>query len=157
MNKRIGILGMLLLLLMTASFAQEKQVKIDLKQFKVVTTNGVESLQPTDKAKPGEVIEYVASVHNTGKTAVKNVQPIIPVPSGMEYTPDAKLKAPDAAATSDGKYAALPLKHKVQRNGVQVEEVVPYSEYRSLRWNVGTLAPDQTVEVKARVRLTATH
>ena len=155
MSKRlINLLGIIVLLSATAAMGQGKQVKVELKQAKVVVNGGVETLQPTDKAKPGDVIEYTATYHNIGKTAVKAVAGDIPVPVGMEYVPDAKLKAPDLAATNDGKFAPLPLKHKVMKNGVQVEEVLPYSEYRILRWNIGTLAPDQKVEEKARVKLT---
>lgn len=156
MNKRItSLLGILILMSAALAFGQQKQVTADLKQFKVVVTNGVESLKPADTVKPGEVIEYVATYQNNGKEPVKNVVGTIPVPSGMEFTPDAKLKAPDAAAASDGKFGSLPLKHKVTKNGVEVDEVLPYSAYRSLRWNLGTLAPGQKVEVKARVKVSA--
>lgn len=151
MKKRaITFLGLLLLVSATAAFGQ---VKVDLKQLKVVESNGKQELVASSKGKPGDVFEYVATYHNTGKTAVKNVIGTIPVPNGMEYTPDTSLKAPDMAAASDGKFAPVPLKHKVLRNGVQVEEVLPYSAYRSLQWKIGSLEPDQKVELKARVKL----
>ena len=149
-NRAISFLAILLLVTATAAFGQ---VKVDLKQFKVVDANGKQSLQSADKAKPGEIIQYVATYHNAGKAAAKNVVGTIPVPSGMEYTPDPNLKAPDMAAAADGKFAPLPLKHKVMRNGVQVEEVLPYSAYRSLQWKIGTMAPDQKIELKANVKL----
>jgi uncharacterized repeat protein (TIGR01451 family) len=149
-SKTIWLVGTLLLATATAAFGQ---VKVDLKQFKIVETNGKQELVSADKAKPGEVIEYVATYHNAGKAAVKNVKGTIPVPAGMEYVPDAKLKAPDMAAAADGKFAPLPLKHKVVRNGVSVEEILPYSAYRALQWNIGALAPDQKVELKAHVKV----
>ena len=149
-NRSITFLVFALLVTATAAFGQ---VKVDLKQFKVVDVNGKQELVSTDKAKPGEVIEYVATYHNTGKTAVKNVVGTIPVPNGMEFTPEPTQKAPDMAAASDGKFGPVPLKHKALRNGVQVEEVLPYSAYRALQWKIGTMAPDQKVELKARVKL----
>ena len=149
-TRAITILAILLLATATAAFGQ---VKVDLKQFKVVDVNGKQTLQSADKAKPGEVIQYVATYHNTAKTPAKNVVGTIPVPNGMEYTPDANLKAPDMAAAADGKFAPLPLKHKVTRNGAQVEEVLPYSAYRSLQWRIGTMEPGQKVELKANVKL----
>ena len=149
-NRAIAFFGFLMLVSATAAFGQ---VTVDLKQLKVVESNGKQELVASSKGKPGDVFEYVATYHNTGKTAAKNVVGTIPVPNGMEYTPDASSKAPDMAAAADGKFAPVPLKHKVLRNGVQVEEVLPYSAYRSLQWKIGTLAPDQKVELKARVKL----
>jgi uncharacterized repeat protein (TIGR01451 family) len=141
--------------LSTAALAQAKAdlVKVDLKQFKVTQVNGKEDLQAASSFKPGEVIEYVATYHNTGKAAVKNVNGTIPVPVGTEYLPDANLKAPDMAAGADKSYAPLPLKRKVMRNGVETEELLPYSEYRFLRWNIGQMAPDATAVLKARVKI----
>lgn len=138
-----------------AAFAQAKGdlVKVDLKQFKVVQANGKEELQPAEKAKPGEVIEYVATYHNSSNAGVKNVTGTIPVPVGTEYLPDASLKAPDMAAAADNKFAPLPLKRKVMRNGAEVEELLPYSEYRLLRWNIGAMAADASVVLKAKVKL----
>jgi uncharacterized repeat protein (TIGR01451 family) len=146
----ISFVGFLLLVTATAAFGQ---VKVDLKQFKVVDTNGKQELLAVEKTKPGDVVEYVATYHNVGKAAVKNVVGTVPVPNGMEYVPDQNTKAPDMAAAADGKFAPVPLKHKVMRNGVQVEEVLPYSAYRSLQWKLGTMMPDQKIELKARVKL----
>jgi uncharacterized repeat protein (TIGR01451 family) len=148
-NRTISFIG-IMLLVTAAAFGQ---VKVELKQFKVVESNSKQELVATDKGKPGDVFQYIATYHNTSKTAAKNVLGTIPVPNGMEYTPDASSKAPDMAAAADGKFAPVPLKHKVLRNGVQVEEVLPYSAYRSLQWKIGTMEPDQKIELKARVKL----
>ncbi len=149
-NRALCFLGTFLI---ATALSALGQVKVEMKQFKVVESAGRQTLVSAEKTKPGELLQYVATYHNSGKAAVKNVVGTIPVPNGMEYTPDPNLKAPDMAAAADGKFAPVPLKHKVMRNGVQVEEVLPYSAYRSLQWKLGTLAPDQKVEVKANVKV----
>ncbi len=152
-NNLIAFLFVVALSATAVAQAKAGMVKVDLKTSKVVQVNGKEELQDANSAKPGEVLEYVATYHNTGNAAVKNVKGDIPVPAGTEYVPDARLKAPDLAAGADKNFAPLPLKRKVMRNGVEVEELLPYSEYRILRWNIGQMAPGATVVLKARVKL----
>jgi hypothetical protein len=47
----------------------------------------------------------------------------------------------------------MPLKRTVTRNGAQVEELVPYREYRALRWNAGELGGENSLAFTARVRV----
>lgn len=134
---------------------KKPSLKVDFKVFKVVLVDGKETLQESKdngSAKPGELLELTATYTNESKEAL-SVQPIVKVPVGQEYVPDAKLKAPDLASGSDGAFAPLPLKRKVMRNGAEVEELLPYSEYKQLQWNAGKLAPGATVVCKARVKM----
>src|SRR5436309_3137777 len=132
----------LVCVLAMASVLSWSEVKVVLTASKIVKINGSEQKQPGDKAKPGDVIEYVADYKNTDKRAVKDVQAKLPVPSGMEYLPETANPGGVMASTDDVHYAPVPLKRKVQgANGQMKEELVPYSEYKSLRWDLGLIGP----------------
>jgi uncharacterized repeat protein (TIGR01451 family) len=132
----------------------QAEVKVNLVASKIVSVGGAEHKQSAEKAKPGEVIEYVAEYHNTDKASVKNVMATLPVPAGLEYLP--QTSAPESVmATTDGNtYAPVPLKRSVRgADGKMVQELVPYSEYRSLRWNLGEISAGANKTVKARMKI----
>src|SRR5215831_1460511 len=130
------------------------EVKVVLVANKIVTVNGVEQRESGDKAKPGEVIEYVAEYKNPDKNLVKNVVATLPVPSGMEYIPQTAAPEQVTASTDDVTYAPVPLKRSVRgADGKMVQQLVPYSEYRSLRWSLGDIAGGNSKSVKARMKV----
>ena len=134
------------------------EVKVVLTASKIVSVNGTEQRQPGDKAKPGEVIEYVAEYHNSAKSPVSNMVATLPVPTGMEYLPDTAAPAQVMASTDERNYAPVPLKRMVRAaDGKMVEEQVPYAEYRSLRWKLGELPGETSRNVKARMKVRATE
>ncbi len=142
------------LLVIALSVSLLAEVKVDLKASKIVVVNGVEQKQPADKAKPGEIIEYVAEYKNTAKTSVSNVVATLPVPPGMEYLPDTAGPAQVMASTDEHNYAPVPLKRSVRgADGKMVEQLVPFSEYRSLRWNLGDIQGGSSKSVKARMKV----
>lgn len=141
-------------LAMASAVSLWSEVKVVLTASKIVQVNGNEQKLPSDKAKPGEVIEYVADYRNTDKSPVKDVQAKLPVPRGMEYLPDTANPGAVMATTDDVHYAPVPLKRKVKgADGQMKEELVPYSEYKSLRWDLGVIGPEQMKEVKARMKV----
>jgi uncharacterized repeat protein (TIGR01451 family) len=129
------------------------RVTIKLTQARVVIENGKEKLEDASVVKPGEVIEYRAVYTNTGDKPVTNLLATLPVAEGLELIPGSSLpKTPAAlAATSDGKYAAMPLMRVVP--GKAKPEPVPYAEYRSLRWSVPQLPANGVFVVSARVHV----
>lgn len=130
------------------------EVKVVLKASKIVVVNGVEQQQSADKAKPGDIIEYVAEYRNTAKSPVSDVVATLPIPSGMEYLPDTADPAQVMASTDQHNYAPVPLKRKVRgADGTMVEELVPFSEYRSLRWKLGEIQGEGSKSVKARMKV----
>ena len=134
------------------------EVKVVLTASRIVVVNGSEQRQPSDKARPGETIEYVAEYRNTGKSGVSNVVATLPVPSGMEYLPKTALPGQVTASTDDRNYAPVPLKRSVRgADGRMREELVPFSEYRSLRWTLGDLAAGASKSVKARMQVRNTR
>jgi uncharacterized repeat protein (TIGR01451 family) len=131
------------------------KVEVRLVHQKVTrAADGKEVLAAADRAIPGETIEYRATYSNTGRTAARQVLGTLPVPTNMEYVADSSKPQPQQAALADGNFSAIPLKRKVrQPNGQEVEVIVPQSEYRALRWNLGDLGTNQSQTVAARMRV----
>jgi uncharacterized repeat protein (TIGR01451 family) len=138
-----------------AAADQKPKVEVRLTHQKVTkAADGKETLAVADRASPGDTIEYRAAYSNSGRAQAKQVLGTLPVPNNMEYVADSSKPAPQQAALADGKFAPIPLKRKVRLpNGTEVEEVVPQSEYRALRWNLGDLNAGQSQTVSARMRV----
>lgn len=135
--------------------ASESDVVIELTAKKIFKgEDGKEKLVPADKAAPGEVIEYTAVYKNKGKESVKNLQGTLPVPMGMEYMPGTARPSAVSASLDGKKFAPVPLKRKHRLpNGKEEVQEVPYNEYRYLGWALKDLAANQSVTVKARMRI----
>ena len=115
------------------------------------TADGKEALSPADKAAPGDTLEYQTLHQNDGKSAIKSLVATLPLPAGISYLPGSA-KPANAEASVDGKvFAAIPLKTTVQNAQGKLEErLVPYSDYRALRWALGELPADSQATVSAR-------
>jgi uncharacterized repeat protein (TIGR01451 family) len=132
-----------------------KDLQVTLKALRVITAEDQkETLVPAEQVKPGDVVEYQATYANTTSRSFRNLQATVPIPSSLEYVPDSAQPA-NAQASLDGKtFGAVPLMRKtLTADGQQKSEVVPYREYRFLRWNVGELAARKTVVVSARAKV----
>ncbi|MCI0743820.1 MAG: hypothetical protein L0Y58_00290 [Verrucomicrobia subdivision 3 bacterium] len=139
----------------TAQAQSGNDVVVTLKAQKVtVARDGKETLRLADRATPGEIIQYDAVYKNQSKSGVRNLQPTLPIPAGLEYLPNSAKPAP-AKASIDGKnFSPLPLMRQVALpDGRTKEEAVPYSEYRALRWELGDLDSGKVAVVSARARL----
>ena len=120
---------------------------------KVVVEAGAERLVDAKDAKPGDVIEYVATYRNTGKEPIRNLQATLPIPAETEWLSGSARPA-GAQASLDGQaFAATPLKRKVKRGTQEAEEEVPLREYRALRWRLAELGPGKSATYTARVRV----
>ena len=149
------------LLFGTSAIAQQanaiaaKPVEATLSVFQVgKAADGKEALLPADKAAPGDTLEYEAVYKSNSKSAVKSLAATLPLPVGTSYVPGSA-KPVDAQASVDGKtFAAIPLKTMVKTaDGKTQERLVPYSEYRALRWALGDLPANEKLTVSARARL----
>ena len=142
---------------MPLAFAQKAAadpLQIILVRAKVVIENGREVMQSAAIAKPDDVLEEVATYTNTSKSALKSVEATLPIPPNTELVM-ASVKPANAKASIDGKsFSKLPLTRKVrQPNGVEVEQPIPLSEYRYLRWYPGELQPGKPMSFSARFRV----
>jgi len=145
--------GALLLAPKTSAWAQgapAAKVEADLQAFKVAGTN----LVAATSARPGEVIEYQARYTNTGGAPAQRLAPQLPLPASLVYVSSSALPN-GVLASIDGKnFAPAPLMRVVKAaDGTTRSVAVPLREYRVLRWQLGTLAPGQSVTVKARARV----
>lgn len=136
------------------SLAAQAEVKVVMKAEKVSTQMGRESKSSADNAAPGDIVQYTATYKNTDKTAVKQVFAMLPIPAATEYISGTATPAGAMASTDGATFSPLPLKRWVKgSDGRTVEQEVPVSEYRALRWSLGDLAGGESRTVSARVRL----
>jgi uncharacterized repeat protein (TIGR01451 family) len=118
--------------------------------------DGKEALVAADAAKPGEVIEYKATYQNKGNAPLRRLEATLPVPVGTEVLPSSVRPANAKASLDGSNFQPIPLKRKVkQADGREVEQLVPYAEYRFLRWSVGTLEAGKELVYVARVKVNA--
>jgi uncharacterized repeat protein (TIGR01451 family) len=137
-----------------AAAQQSNPVQSKLEAYKVVlAADGKETLGPAGTVKPGDVIEYVATYRNTGKQPVKNLAATLPIPENTEFIPGSARPPNAKAGLSTAAFADIPLKRNSVRNGVAIEEPVPFREYRYLRWFAGELGADKAVSFTARVKV----
>ena len=117
---------------------------------------GKETLAKADSVRPGDVIEYTVSYKNVSPAAVGNVALTLPIPSGLHYLPLTKLQPPSEGSLDGSTFQSLPLKRLVrQADGQTAQQIVPLSEYRALRWQVGQLDAGKEVQVAARAQVQA--
>lgn len=135
-----------------AQLAQPLETRLEAR--KVATAaDGRETLVPAESAKPGDVIEYAATYRNAGQSALTGLQATMPIPANTEYLPGSARPASAKASVDGRSFADIPLKRKVRRDGREVEEPVPWREYRYLRWSPGELGGEKSVTYTARVRV----
>lgn len=126
------------------SFAHaEDALKMQLSANKVMTNaEGKVSYTPVNTAPAGTVIQYKATYSNTINKDIRDLEVVLPIPANMTFTGEAIPAS--AQASIDGKnYMDMPLMRKV--NGKMVK--IPYSEYRTLRWNIKLLPAQKSAAV----------
>ena len=97
---------------------------------------------PVRTAPAGTVIQYKATYNNTVNKDINDLMVTLPIPANMTFTGDAMPAS--AQASTDGKnYADMPLMRKVDGKMVKI----PYSEYRTLRWNIKLLPAKKSAAV----------
>lgn len=97
---------------------------------------------PVRTAPAGTVIQYKATYTNTINSDINDLMVTLPIPANMTFTGDASPAS--AQASIDGKnYADMPLMRKVDGKMVKI----PYSEYRTLRWNIKLLPAKKSAAV----------
>jgi uncharacterized repeat protein (TIGR01451 family) len=129
-------------------------VHVALTAQRVKIADGKDVYVSAEKARPGDVIEYRAVYKNDGRTAVRDLYATLPVPNGLEYLPKTAAPAVVLASTDGQSFAPVPLVRKTRTaDGREEVREVPLSEYRALRWSVGTLAAKESRTVRARMRV----
>ena len=129
-------------------------VSIKLERHKVVTLSGKESLQSAETAKPGDVLEDIATYSNKTSRVLVVPTATVPIPRNTELILNS-VKPATAFASTDGiNFFAMPLSVKLkQGNGVELEQPVAPNQYRFLRWFPGAMAAKQSVVFSARFKV----
>ena len=118
-------------------------LKMDLTSNKVIkSAEGKTTYLPVRNAPAGTVIQYKATYSNTINKDIQDLAVVLPIPANMTFTGEAIPTT--AQASIDGKnYADMPLMRKVDGKMVKI----PFSEYRTLRWNIKLLPAQKSAAV----------
>lgn len=140
-------------LLVLAIPAQANNVlTVDLKAYKQVATkaNG-KQLIVAEEVKPNDIIEYRATYKNISKRPIQGVVGVVPIPEGLTLMAKSTIPAGAEASLDGRQFSAMPLRRSVPQpdGSTQVVEV-PLSEYRAVRWGIGTLPAGASKDVSVR-------
>lgn len=118
-------------------------LKMELTANQVIkNADGKTAYSPVRTAPAGTVIQYKATYTNTVNNDINDLMVTLPIPANMTFTGEANPAS--AQASIDGKnYADMPLMKKLDGKMVKV----PYSEYRTLRWNIKLLPAKKSAAV----------
>lgn len=143
-------------LLLGQAVLGQSPVTSTLQAQRVEIVDGKSVLRPAAQSKPGDVIDYSSTYQNAGKSAAEKLLAVVPVPAGTTLIAGSAQPAAAQASTDGLVFAAMPLTRSVrQADGSQRSEPVPLSDYRALRWDVGTLPAGSNATVSLRVRVDA--
>lgn len=133
-------------------------VTVQLTANRIIKTQGREVASPADQAQPGETLEYRATYRNDGVSEAHGLAATLPIPRGTSYVPGTASPRRVEASLDGRTFAPVPLTRTERTaDGRNVVREVPVSEYRALRWPLGTLPKSQSRAVTARVRIQPTE
>ena len=115
--------------------------------------DGRESVSAAESVKPGDVLEYVVTYRNHGATPVRDFVATLPIPQATELVPGSERPAGAGGSVDAREFRPVPLKRKVNRDGREIEEAVPFRDYRALRWTVPEFKAGQSLTYSARVKV----
>ncbi|MDW5444676.1 hypothetical protein [Polaromonas sp. SM01] len=121
---------------------------------RVDMVDGKPVFKPASEGKSGDVLQYSTTYRNTGSAAASKLLATVPVPVGTTLIAGSADPAAAQASTDGNNFAPMPLTRTVkQANGSERREPVPLSDYRALRWEIGSLPAGGTTVVSLRVRI----
>jgi len=118
--------------------------------------NGNEIATATEEVTPGDLIEYRVTYTNNDVGPITELQPMLPIPTGMEYVKDSARPANITASVSSTgtDFQSLPLTRQVRLpDGTVATQEVAASEYRRLQWMIESLDVGESVFLVARVKV----
>lgn len=153
-TRLLAVVAFATALLAPAAALAGSDVSVTLSAQRVTVSQGKESLSPAAEVKPGELVEYRAVYRNSGKDAARQLLATLPVPAGMELVGRTASPAKFEASLDGRTFAPVPLTRRVkQADGRIVTREIPVTEYRALRWTLGTLGSNASRTVSARMRV----
>jgi len=119
--------------------------------------NGKETLKKTETAAPGEMIEYVLSYHNTGKTSLSKLVVNGPIPPNTAFVQGSNAtKTPhefEVSIDHGNTWEHEPVKRKQKnKEGKDVLVIIPPTEYTNVQWKAQEeIGPGQTQSFRYRI------
>jgi hypothetical protein len=159
MKNRCTFLAILIALglVVQASAQQVEPVQSVLEVYRItVDENGEETATQTTEVQPGDLLEYRLTYSNNLDESISQLQPVLPIPVGMDYQIGSASPSLEGASLSNSgnTFQNVPLTRQVrQPDGTTAEEQVPSREYRRLRWLVPSLGAGDQVILVARVKV----
>ncbi|MEO1021084.1 MAG: hypothetical protein AAFW89_00955 [Bacteroidota bacterium] len=160
MKKQLSILLLVLLGTVSQIMAQQNAigpVSSVIEVYVITTDNsGNEVATKTEQVTPGDVVEYRVIYTNNQNEGITNLQPVLPIPLGMEFIMNSPSPQVEGASISNTgqDFQRLPLTRTVRKpDGATVTEEIPVREYRRLRWMVPSLGARESVTLRARVKV----
>lgn len=119
---------------------------------------GAETLTKIDQVKPGQIVQYALEYKNISDRALAEVSILGPIPAGTVYQSGSAITTANAKpefSIDDGdKFQPEPVTYKVkQADGTEKELVATPDMYTHIRWNVGTMTPQQRLTLTYRVQV----
>jgi uncharacterized repeat protein (TIGR01451 family) len=139
-----------------SAYAQNQQDVVVTMEVKKIQKgeDGKEVQESADQAKPGDILQYTATYTNKSKKVWRDLEATIPVPPFTEYVPGSSRPSGTKASLDGQNFQSIPLRRKVkQADGKEITQLVPYGEYRTLRWFVGKLSENQELKFSTRVKV----
>ena len=126
------------------------QVKLTANEV-VKDSKGAEQLRAIGQLNGKEVVRYSATYTNTSSAAISDMAVTLPIPANMSFNGAASPSS--ALASIDGvNYLPMPLTQVIDGKTVKV----PYSQYKSLRWQIKLLPARKSATVTADTQLDLT-
>lgn len=140
---RISLLASLTSFSLLSVAHADNALKMELTANKVIkNAEGKISYLPVSNAPAGTIVQYKATYTNTVNQNINDLAVTLPIPANMAF--NGEVTPNSAQASIDGKnYADIPLMRKVDGKMVKI----PYSEYRTLRWNIKLLPAKKSAAV----------
>jgi uncharacterized repeat protein (TIGR01451 family) len=158
MKKRISLLVVIILLLLSAGVFAKSLVSISITAEKEVTVNKVKKMVVAKEINPGDVIHYTVSYINSGDEAATNAVLDDPIPQGTVYIPGTAFgKDTEIAFSIDGgktfkKPSVLTYEVKLP-NGKMEKKVASPEQYTHIRWIINTIPAGGKGQVGFQVRV----
>jgi uncharacterized repeat protein (TIGR01451 family) len=130
-------------------------VTAELTIFRVAgDAEGNETLTPVTEIALGDIVEYQVVYTNRTNTPIQQLSPLLPIPGELVFLPQTALPVSVLASTDGDRFAVVPLTELVVLpDGTKEEHPVPYSQYRILKWEIGTLNAGSSIQVRARMQV----
>lgn len=105
---------------------------------------------------PGDLLEYRATYSNHGAHAL-SVTAVLPIPESLEYAPHSASRGAGLrpqVSQQDKQFAPEPLmKQVLDASGVSKAVAIPYADYRFVQWDIASIAPGASVELRIRAKV----